>query len=194
MNNSSNIEDQDDDLKGMAPYLSRLSDNNPFKAGADYFESFENKLQEHINELEEIKNEAPVLSNIPKYNLFGVPVDYFDELPTIIQQRCIDDKSRPSLLEWLLLLIKPRFAVPVLTTLFIAFTGINYMNKNIESSSNTVAEEISVEEQLQNIDESTLVEELASNPNESIEATANTTNEHILNYLIDNNIDENNLN
>lgn len=189
MSEIDNISNQDDDLSGMAPKLSKLKANSPFKANDDYFEKFSSKLQNRIDDFEETNVDAPVLSNIPKYNEFEVPADYFDELPSRIQQRIIDNKPTSSILEWLLLLIKPRFVFPVLTVILIAVAGINFMNKNAESSKTEVAEEISVEDQLANIDESTIIESLtgdASKENEKISTEDNS----IENYLIDNGVDE----
>ena len=188
MTEKHNIENDNDDLNG-APNLSKLGGGNPFKIRNDYFENFANKLQQHIDELEEIKAEAPLLISIPKNNPFEVPSDYFDELPTIIQQRCIDDKPSISIKEWLLLLIKPRFAVPVFATIFIAIAGISFMDKNAELQKMN-EEKISINEHLSNIDEATIIEELTAEANDFKKIN---TNENIENYLIDNNIDEYNL-
>jgi len=187
---NNDIENDNDDLKSMAPKLSKLGNNSPFKPDADYFENFENRLKQNIDGLDEIKTEAPYLYNIPKYNPFEVPAHYFDELPTIIQQRCIENKPTISIINWLLLLIKPRFAFPVLVTIFIAIAGIHFMEKNAELPKTEMAEEISVEEQLDYIDESTIVEALTI---ESTDLKQNTPNENIENYLLDNDIDETNL-
>ena len=188
MTEKHNIENDNDDLNG-APNLSKLGGGNPFKIRNDYFENFADKLLHHIDELEEIKAEAPLLISIPKNNPFEVPIDYFDELPTIIQQRCIDDKPSISIKAWLLLLIKPRFAVPVFATVLIAFSGINFMDKNAELQKIN-EESISINEHLYNIDETTIIEALTSEANVF---KKNDTNEPIENYLIDNNIDEYNL-
>ena len=110
---------------------------------------------------------------------------YFDELPTRVQQRIINSKPSTSPLEWLILLIKPRFVVPVLTVAFIAVLGINYMNKNAELPKTQVAEEISLEDQLLNIDESTIIESLTADASYETEAVT-TEDNSIENYLIDN--------
>src|ERR1700746_1161799 len=129
MNEKDNITGQDDDLTGMAPKLSKLKSDNPFKTDNDYFEKFNSKLQNRIDDYEETHREAPVLSGIPKFNEFVVPADYFDEFPARIQQRVVS-KSPSSVLEWFLLLIKPRVAVPLLSVALLALAGINFMNKN----------------------------------------------------------------
>ena len=190
MNTTDNISNQDDDLSGMAPKLSKLKNNSPFKANDDYFEKFSSKLQNRIDDFEETNAEAPILSNMPKYNEFEVPTDYFDELPSRVQQRIIDTKpSFSSALEWLLLLIRPRFIIPVLTVAFIAVAGINFMNKNAELPKTELAEELSVEDQLYNIDEATIIESLNADGGIENEATS-TEDSNIENYLIDNGVDE----
>ena len=193
MSDKNNISDQDDDLAGMAPKLSKLKANSPFKANDDYFEKFSSKLQNRIDDFEETYADAPVLSNMPKYNEFEVPADYFDELPTRVQQRIIDNKPSSSILEWLILLIKPRVLAPLLSVAFFAIVGINYMNKKADLPKAEIAEELSVEDQLYNIDESTIVESLtadAGTDNENV----STEDTNIENYLIENGVDETNLN
>ena len=188
MINKNSISDQDDDLKG-APHLSNLNANNPFKSDADYFENFASKLQDQINDFEEIKSEAPVLSAIPKYNPFEVPHNYFDELSVNIQQKIINNRSTLSYREWIIQLIRPRFAIPVLATILIAVSGINFMNKHAETQKAEMSDQTSIEEELYSIDESTIIE--------TLDPVAGTENGNILvednsieNYLIENNVDE----
>ncbi|MCW3104260.1 MAG: hypothetical protein JWO09_2700 [Bacteroidetes bacterium] len=170
----------------MNPY----NNTNPFGTGPDYFESFQAKLGGRIEAYEELKTEAPLLSSIPKYNPFEVPAHYFDELPTLIQEKCAAPE-KVSAFEWLKMLFRPNFAVPVLTVILIAFAGIRYLDHGTEVSS-PMAEEISVEEQLQSIDETTIIEALASaSVNES---EADNENENIKEYLLDNHIEDINLN
>jgi len=193
MSSNNNIENQDEDLTRQAPHLSKVKNNSPFKANEDYFESFTAKLQNEIEDYEEIKNEAPTLANISKYNPFEVPKDYFEYFPTIIQQRVIITRQTTSVLEWLLLLIKPRFVVPFLATVFIATSGINFMNKNAVAPKIEVAEEMTTEEQLYNIDEGTILETLYASEDAEND-NASTDDGSIKNYLMDNNIDESNFN
>lgn len=189
MNSDNNI---DDDLKDKAPNLSRSGSSNPFGPGNDYFENFQNKIMDRVEEYDELKMEAPALSNIPKYNPFDVPAGYFDELPTIIQQKCADRNSNPSWREWLLMIFRPNFAIPVLSVFLIAFAAIYYFDKNEKQFENPVAEEITIDEQLLNIDESTIIEALTAQVNN--ESINENDNEKIMNYLLENNVDETNLN
>jgi hypothetical protein len=193
MSTENNIHEEND-LNGIDPRFKKAAINNPFKPDGDYFENFADKMQLRVNAFEEIKNEAPLLSNIPKYNPFEVPSGYFDELPTLVQQRVIAEKTKaPSLIEWLQLMIKPRFVIPVLTVALIAFAGIHNVNRDAVTEKPAFAEEINVDDQLQlqNIDESTIVDAIASQAGTS--ATTDNENQHIVDYLMDNNVDETNL-
>ena len=192
MNTNNNIEDTDDNLKGMAPHLFKVKSNSPFKSTDDYFEHFTSRIQNAVTGFEEIKDEAPTLASIPKYNPFEVPKDYFDYLPSRVQESVIKSKSSNVLMEWLVLLIKPRFAFPVVITFLIAVAGIKFMNNNAAFPQTEVAEEISTEDQLNNIDEATIIETMnIADNNEAKVIPAEDTS--IQNYLIENNVDENNL-
>ncbi|HLC83047.1 MAG TPA: hypothetical protein VJI69_04390, partial [Bacteroidia bacterium] len=147
MNDDHNISNEDNDLKGMAPKLSKLSSNNPFNPSNDYFDAFTSKLQNRIDDEEEIKALAPTLLSIDKYNPFEVPKDYFEELPTIIQEKVIETSKKSSGLEWLFLLFRPRFAVTMIIVLFISIAGIYYINKNSVKNVE-LAEELSLEDNL----------------------------------------------
>lgn len=180
MNTVNNIPENED------PQFNKGGNKNPFGTGPGYFESFNEKLKGRIEQYEELRSEAPLLSNIPKYNPFEVPASYFDELPAIVQQKCISSQKLPAL-EWLKMLFRPNFAIPVLTVMLIAFAGIHYLNQSSEKN-NYVSETVSIEEQLQNIDETTIIDALAdASVNES---DADPESENIKEYLLDNHIDE----
>ncbi len=191
MNDDDNILNEDNDLNEMAPKLSKHSSNNPFNPSESYFNSFTSKLQNRIDDEEEIKALAPTLLSIDKYSPFEVPKDYFEELPTIIQERVIESKKKSAGLDWLILLFRPRFAVPLVVTVFIAIAGIKYMNnnsiKNIEST-----EELSLEDNLYYINETDILEHLTADASIENESTSEDDNS-IEEYLLDNNIDESNL-
>lgn len=187
MNTDNNIHDEPENI----PNLNRSGNKNPFKPDGDYFEDFTSRLQSRIDHLEEIKTDAPLLTNIPKYNPFDVPADYFEDLPTLIQSRIIL-KSQTSWMEWFTLLIKPRFFIPVVITLLIAFAGINYFNEHPNESVKPISEEINVDDQLQTIDETIIVDELTAETETSV--TTESDNDRIVNYLIENNVDETNFN
>jgi hypothetical protein len=189
MNSNTNIHE---DSKDQTPNLNRSGSNNPFGPGNDYFENFQNKIMDRVEEFEELKMEAPFLSNIPKYNPFDVPAGYFDDLPTLIQQKCTNSSSQFSWREWFAMIFRPNFAIPVLSVILIAFAGIYYMEHDKKQTVQPFAEEINVDEQLQNIDESTIIDALTAQV--STESTNENENEKIMNYLLDNNVDETNFN
>jgi hypothetical protein len=183
MNKDHNINDEENE--GGKP---SFGDQHPFRTGNDYFERFSSRLNERIEGLDEIRAIAPVLYSLPKYNPFEVPDDYFEELPSRVSERALSSKNTLSLYGWLILLIRPRFVIPVAATLLLAFAGINYMN-SLPDVPKTATEEFSLEEHLYDIDESTIIDKLTA------EAVTDENSEEngIRDYLIDNNIDETNL-
>jgi hypothetical protein len=178
----------EDHLDANAP-LSSQSGKNPFRVDDSYFDEFSAKLSNTISNLEEIETEAPLLSSIPKYNPFDIPAGYFDELPSIIQELTIADQPRTSLKEWLLQLIKPNFAIPVAVTIIIAIAAINVINNQVQQPGIDATADLSLEEQLYPIDETTLVD-LLSNNNEENNTSQVSGDENIADYLLDNNVDE----
>ena len=165
--------------------LSSMNKTNPFGMEASYFEDFGAQLSNRITEFEELKNDAPFLAAIPKYNPFEVPAGYFDELPNQIQELINIQHPHFSLKEWLIQFIRPNFAIPVTTTIVIAILAIQFVTKQVKQPKKEAAE-LSIEEQLYPIDESTLVDLLSINT----ETIASSGDEPITNYLIDNNVDE----
>ncbi len=164
--------------------------NHPFNPDNDYFLDFENRLSGSISNLEEIIHEAPVLSGIPKYNPFEVPAGYFDQLPSVIQNKIIARNENGSLLDWLILMIKPRFAIPVLSVILFAVVGINLVEKNAEQPIVNQMEELTLEDHLCFIDETTIMEDLTASSDEVLAEN----DESIEDYLLENNIEETTLN
>jgi hypothetical protein len=159
---------------------------NPFRTDADYFENLAESISGKIEVHEELKNEAPLLNSIPKYNPFEIPKGYFDELPSSIQEKCISTTSGFSFFETLKLVFRPNFAIPVVLVIVLAFTAIRYIdNDPIEK---VVAEELNIDDHLLNIDESVIIEALASASTKEMDT--NPENELIKDYLLDNNIEE----
>src|SRR4051812_38341175 len=115
MDKGNNI--SDDPEKSLPPELSKT----PFRTGNDYFEDFSARLNERIEGLEEIRSIAPVLFAIPKYNPFEVPDGYFEELPSFVSEKVIHTRRSASVTDWIMMIIRPRFVIPVAVTLFFAF-------------------------------------------------------------------------
>jgi hypothetical protein len=187
-NNIFNFNDDEDEIANH----SKVNVNNPFKASNDYFEFFSTKLNTRIEQLEELKLMAPVLAAIPKYNPYEVPENYFDELPTLVQEKANQQTVKFSILEWLLLFIKPRVLVPVCSIALIAFLGIKYITNTAQLPVVEIAEETTIEEQLYTIDEATIIEKLTADA--TIQNEGATEEDNIENYLLENNLDESNLN
>ena len=191
MNNDHNISNEDNDLNGMAPKLSKLSSNNPFNPSNDYFDSITSKLQNRIDDEEEIKAFAPTLLSIDKYNPFEVPKDYFEKLPTIIQERVVESKEKSTIVDWLFWLLKPRLSVSLTLVLFISIVGVYYINKNNVKNIESM-EELSLEDNLYYINENDILEHLTADATtENISISEDDSS--IEDYLLDNNIDESNL-
>jgi hypothetical protein len=192
MNDNNNITNEDKDLSGFAPELSKLKAGNTSGPSDSYFESFNVKLKNSIEGIEEIEQFAPTLLNIPKYNPFDIPKDYFDELPSLVQQKAATTNRRTDFIEWLLLFIKPRFVIPLATTIIIAVAGINYMNRNSEIIYPAATEELSLEDHIYYIDEAAIIEQYAADTETENENTLSEDNT-IEDYLIDNDIEETDL-
>jgi hypothetical protein len=176
--------------EGPDPSFGKSGNKNPFRTDADYFENFADSISGKIEIQEELKNEAPLLSNIPKYNPFEVPKGYFDELPLQVQEKCSNNTSGYSVLELFRMIFRPNFAIPVVLVIILAFTAIRYIDH--DPIQKVVAEEINIEDQLLNIDESVIIEALASASTKEMEM--DPENEIIKDYLLDNNVEEVNLN
>lgn len=172
--------------------LSSKNGKNPFRVDDSYFDAFGAKLNSTIANLEELKTEAPVLASIPKYNPFEVPTAYFDELPTTIQQLVTNEKPRVSLKEWIIQLIKPNFILPVVTVILIAMAAIHFVNEHVQKPVTDLTADLSLEEQLYPIDESTLIDLLSKTSLDN--ELASSAEENITDYLIDNNVEETALN
>jgi hypothetical protein len=200
MNTDHNILNEDDNLNEMAPTLSKLRSKDPFfrsernpDAANDYFNSFGSRLQSRMEDLDELEANAPTLLSIGKSNSFVLPPDYFDELPSRIQERIQKPSNSSSITEWLLLLINPRFAFPMIAILFLAVAGINFMNKNAELNATTPPNELSLEDHLYYIEESDIIEQLTENMS-SDNSIQSENEKNIEDYLLDNDVDESNLN
>ena len=187
MNTNENME-EGNEIEPNSPLFTR-NGKNPFAVTDLYFEDFTSQLNERILEMEELKTIAPLLISIPVCNPFETPEGYFDELPGIVQTKIPVVQPFFSLKEWLLLFIKPNFALPVFITILISIAAIHFVNKQVATTDKNIISDISDEEQLYPIDEATLVDLLSDNnpgdfkPDEPIE-----------DYLLDNNVDETTLN
>lgn len=172
----------DDELKKLAPGLSKLKNENPFRVPDNYFDSLPDTIQQKINAL-------PDLERMNKENPFSVPEGYFDSLPMNIQQRIVDEKKKKSIFgEWLSISFRPKYALAFVTVVLLALFGIMYLMKpkTVEAPDNYVScEDVKNSSCFNDIDESTLVEIL-----EHQDKNANVKEDNsIEQYLMDNDID-----
>ena len=140
----------------------------------------------------DLKKIAPILFSLKKENLYKVPDGYFDELPTIIQDRIIDDiLILPSVWAWFKnIVLKPQFAFGSISILILTLIGwLVFDNTEYHQAMLTSQDiaEVIYHQEIENLDEDVLIEAI---PEENISNSANNQ-DLIIEYLIDNNIDEN---
>ncbi|MCX6292126.1 MAG: hypothetical protein NT126_10220 [Bacteroidetes bacterium] len=172
----------DDELEKLAPELSKIKKENPFRVPENYFDSLAGEIQHKISEL-------PDLERMNKKNPFAVPEGYFDSLPSLVQQRIIDAKNKKSIFgEWISISLRPKYALAVVMVIILCIAGIRYLSKpvKVESPDNYLScDDIQNSSYLATMDESTLVEALELQSG-STEVNENAGMEQ---YLIDNDID-----
>jgi hypothetical protein len=78
------INDDQEDLKSLAPILSGIKKGQSFQVPEHYFDALSGRILDKIEDME-VFEAAPVLSALPKVNPFLVPDAYFDELGEAIQ-------------------------------------------------------------------------------------------------------------
>lgn len=156
-----------------------------YRIDPNYFDDFQERLDRSVADLEEIRTIAPILYSIPKHHPFGVPKDYFDELATRVSSHTVKGESWFSSIK---LWFKPRFALPVLTTLLIAITAIRHIDSLGIPCTAVENQEITTEEQLYSIDEDLMIDQLSAD-----NTTVTEQNSDVENYILENTLDETNL-
>ena len=186
MNQKNHIEDENENLKNVAPFFSDIKKQNCFEVPENYFESLSssitNKCFLSTSKLSEIKKENP----------FHVSSDYFEMLPQAIQEKIIASKNGTSLSEKLIWITKPQYSVSLVAIITVITIGafFIYFNNPKETQTELIASnEISLNDQLSGIDESLLIETLTNNENSQGDNYKEINNDRIVNYLIENNID-----
>ncbi|MBL7890867.1 MAG: hypothetical protein JNL24_15035 [Bacteroidia bacterium] len=175
MDQHNNIDDTN--LKGIPK-------QHPFGTESDYFSKLNERIIDRVNEFEELKDMAPTLNQIPKYNPFSVPADYFESFPTEVQNKIAAHKTATKWTDWLVLLFKPSFSVPVLSVLLITFVGIKNIDK-MGGQNAVVQDTYSIYDELEHIEESMLIDEVVNNADDQV-----TDDSEIEEYLIENEIEE----
>jgi len=192
----------------------QFSKQNPFSVPDNYFNELslninaltatpvlsENKFEIPENYFEELPKEIEtgiITSSFPKGNAFEVPAGYFNQLPTAINSK-ITSKPKDTKVLRLDWFSKAQLLAVAASVVIVCTIGFNYLHKssnavydNKVSSINNPIEK-TWEERIENLDESTL-EEALSEEEESNTLEQSTTqlasNDYIVNYLVDNNID-----
>ncbi len=152
------------------------------------------KKQETHND-EDLKKLAPLLFSLKKENPYKVPNGYFDELPSIIQEKIIEDILVPDSL-WARIskaIFRPQFAwssLSIATLIFIGGLVFKSEYKPEQISSQDIAEVI-YHQEIDNMNETDLIDAM---PEEKVNTIKTETNskehEAIMEYLLDNKIEE----
>lgn len=197
----------------VAQIASRFDKQNPFDVPAGYFDElpvelvagiFANGLAEEMkagvpaNYFEELPKEIEtgiIASTFPKENPFALPDTYFDQLPAALQKKITAPEKEVKVLnlDWF---NKTQLLAVAASFLIVCLIGFNYWKKSIPTISKTQVASLStqpektLEERMENVDESTLEDALSDEEGSTQSAsTATASNEYIVNYLIDNHID-----
>lgn len=142
---------------------------------------------------DDLRNEAPKLFGLDKKNPFEVPDGFFDSFSSNVQDKIAAQKKKSV---WNLIfetVVKPKIAIPVLASVCLLTVGIKFIYMpatiiNTDEATITYSD-LSQSIYLADIDESVLTDALYSTS-----ATTNSTSKtEIENYLIENNIDVNDL-
>jgi len=171
-----------DDLKRLAPGLSRLKNENPFSVPDHYFDSLSENIQKKIQTLPDFERTSPE-------NPFRVPEGYFDSLPGTTRQRILEGKEKQSIFgEWISTVLRPKVSLPFATLIVLIISGIVYFKRptvlTVPDNSLT-CEEIKTSSCIEDIDETMLIEVLEQQQN-----SGNVKEDKSLEqYLIDNDID-----
>ncbi len=155
-----------------------LKGNNPFNVPPAYFEDLPGKMMEQINTLPDFNKHSII-------NPFNVPDGYFENLPSIVSENILIRKSKLEL--WLSSIQRPRIAIPIAFATIIILAGLFYYKQSSVSNlpvQELTAEDLSNSSYIQSIDEDFFVDVLAGQ-------TIDNSNESIEQYLIDNNIEIN---
>ena len=155
-----------------------LNGNNPFNVPPAYFENLHGKIMDQINTLPDFNKNAQI-------NPFAVPDGYFENLPSIVSENILTRKSKLEL--WLSSIQRPRIAIPIAFATLILLAGLFFYKQSSVSNmpvQQLTAEDLSNSNFIQSIDEDFFVEVLA-------DQTSDNSDESIEQYLIDNNIDIN---
>ena len=127
---------------------------------------------------EDLKKLAPLLFSLKKENPYKVPHDYFDELPTIIQNKIIDDVLVPTSIwsQLMKVIFKPQFAwssLSIATLILIGVLVFKSEYKPEQISSQDIAEVI-YHQEIDNMNETDLIDAMPEEKINSIKTESNS--------------------
>ncbi len=194
-------------------FLSQYKKDNPFSVPEGYFETLpgvlESKLflssigkqeqgipEGYFNELPSLIQSKVFLSELNKENPFAVPANYFDELPARIQERLAAGNRKKRLI---VSLFTPKFAAYAAAAVIALLLVVNIILK--QHTDEVIDKPVMLSENEKKevrsnlayyVDENTLIENYGNEIAKSGEKKTEDQKE-IINYIIDQNIDVNDL-
>jgi hypothetical protein len=157
-----------------------LSSMNDFKVPNGYFASLEEALKTKTEVLS-------VLTKSPSREEFEVPQNYFDELGQQINDTLRESK-RSSSKEWLKILLRPQLSLSFAALLLLLWFTIKTRELKVIDlpSAYLTIEDLSKPEYLDDLDEYSLIEALATQQDKP---ASPTVDDPYIEYLIDHDID-----
>jgi len=150
-----------------------------------------------------LDKEAPLLNAIPKRNPFTVPDGYFDSLPAQIMEACRESTAKKStafVYDKIFWLFRPQWMLAVFIGIISISLFLRRDSNNLESYESiaaTIPDSVIMEHLQNNIDyvDVSSLEEMTQKQGTmpAIQMQQDTTNEQTINYLINNNVDANDI-
>jgi len=199
---------EDNDWKKDAPSLAAMGKNNPFTVPSNYFDSVEEIVhskmfldglkekahnrdfavpQDYFEDLTERIETNIRLTELPKAaNTFAVPENYFDTLQNRISDRIAVEapqKTAKIVPLWRRSLVK--YASAACFVLIASFGAYFYQNSSSIPVAQTQPADLSSEQMLYDIDESTIIEHLEAQ-NTTASKTTSASDTEMENYILSN--------
>lgn len=150
-------------------------------------------MQKKHSNNEDLSKIAPMLYSIGKRNPFKVPDGYFDNLPALIQARCTKEKTAVIRdMRYYMLRIALPVASAAAIVLFIVTLSLRQANNSRNISDLTFVDMgANVEDEIMgSVDENLLMEAIEENGVFNAEKAVDPETDAMIDYLIDQDIDE----
>lgn len=164
------------------PEASELAaSSTAFKVPDGYFDALESDIFLKIEAVSNLENEVGL-------NHFTIPENYFEGLPVQIQEKINGNSSKHYWKDWIAILLRPQVSLAFASLLVLLWFAFKLQDKKAIEIPELIitVDEFSDSEYLQDYDESTIIDLLATqqeiNPSNSIP-------DSYIQYLLDNNID-----